>query len=247
MMGYKILTAADKDYFGFASAMIKSATINFLDSSIYIELVNMDDKAKKTIESIGPQCEAEIVSIDFKNPNQKKCYCTNRRVDLFDKFRTEGNTDILIWIDADSLIRSSCDELKNIISSYDVSAVVRPPPTSSLRGGIIAVNNTEGADIFIKEYVRKMKKLNRWYDARDTEKIQSDPFTWEVWMSNQNCLDVLCRRDKDMRKNMSFCALSNDYCDVHLKDDGIIWAAKNRLKTSPIYLEELKKYEVIDG
>lgn len=241
-MGYKLITAFDKDYFKFGKIMIKSATINFPECSIYAELVNMDDYAKDIIDNIAPQCESEITSIDFKNANQKKCYCTNRRVELFDKLRKRCD-DVLIWLDADSIIRRPCIELMNIISSHDVSAVVRPPPVASLRGGIIAINNTEQGNNFIKEYVEIMKPLNRWDKAKDTAKIQHDPFTWEVWMANQNVLDRMCRKRKNL--DLNFAALDNLYCDVHLKDEGFIWAAKNRLKTSPIYLEELNKYEVL--
>lgn len=238
-MGYKIISVCDKNYFGFLEILVKSAVINFPEASIYVELVNMDEKAKSIIEKISPKCEAEIMSVDFKNPNQLKCYCTNRRVDLFAKLRS-GCDDILIWIDADSIIRRSCSELMEIISVHDVSAVIRPPPVASLRGGIIAINNTEEGNKFIKEYVEIMKPLNQWNKARDTVKIQSDPFTWECWMANQNCLDTLCRKKK--KPELHFAPLDNLYCDVHLKDEGYIWAAKNRLKTSPIYLEELKKY-----
>ena len=239
-MGYKIISACDKNYFDFLKVLVKSAVINFPEASIYVELVNMNEKNKTIIENIGPKCEAEIVSIDFKNTNQLKCYCTNRRVDLFNKLRAVSD-DILIWIDADSIIRRSCLELMGIISTHDVSAVVRPPPVASLRGGIIAINNTDEGNKFIKKYVKIMKPLNKWNKAKDTKKIQSDPFTWECWMSNQNCLDALCRKKKDPKLN--FAVLDNLYCDVHLKDEGYIWAAKNRLKTSPIYLGELKKYD----
>lgn len=236
-MGYKIISACDKNYFGFLEVLVKSAVINFPEASIYVELVNMDEKNKTIVENIGPKCEAEIVSIDFKNTNQLKCYCTNRRVDLFNKLRAVSD-DILIWIDADSIIRRSCDELMAITKIHDVAAVVRPRGT--LRGGIIAVNNTEMGNEFIRKYVNIMKPLNQWNKAKDTKKIQSDPFTWEVWMSNQNCLDRLCRKWR--KADLRFAGLDNLYCDVHLKDEGIIWAAKNRLKTSPVYLEELKKY-----
>jgi lipopolysaccharide biosynthesis glycosyltransferase len=236
-MGYKILSACDKTYFKFLKVMVKSAMVNFPASTVYVELVNMDKKFKTIIENIDSKCKAEITSVDFKNPNQRKCYCTNRRVELFNKMRKKCD-DVLIWIDADSIIRRSCNELMKITKTHDVSAVVRPKGT--LRGGIIAINNTDMGNKFIKKYVKIMKPLNQWNKAKDTKKIQSDPFTWEVWMSNQNCLDYLCRKWR--KTDLRFAALDNLYCDVHLKDEGIIWAAKNRLKTSPIYLEELKKY-----
>lgn len=238
-MGYKIISACDKNYFGFLEILVKSAKRNFSDASIYVELVNMDEQAKGIIERISPKCEAEVTTIDFKNPNQLKCYCTNRRVDLFNELRSKCD-DILIWIDADSIIRRSCSELMEIISAHDVSAVIRPPPVASLRAGIIAINNTEEGNRFIKKYVEIMKPLNQWNKAKDTKRIQSDPFTWECWMANQNCLDVLCRRNK--RPELRFAALDNLYCDVHFKKEGYIWAAKNLLKTSPAYHEELKKY-----
>jgi len=236
-MKYKILSVCDKTYFKFLKVMVKSAVINFPESTVHVELVNMDKEAKKIIENISSKCKAEVTPVKFKNINQRKCYCTNRRVDLFDKMRKQCD-DTLIWIDADSIIRKPCDKLIKITRKCDVAAVVRPQGT--LRGGVIIINNTKMGNEFIKEYVRRMKVLNKWNKAKDTKNIQKDPFTWEVWMSNQNCLDKLCRKWR--KKDLHFIALSNRYCDVHLKSDGVIWAAKNKLKTSPIYLKELKKY-----
>ena len=244
-MKYKIITVADINYFEFVKAMVKSATVNFPDASIYVELINMDKEHVNAINSISNKCSGHILNVKFENNNQRKCFCTNRRVDLFYKIRNECD-DILVWIDADSLVRKPCDELMDIISKYDVSAVrrpaIKPGGERTLRAGIIALNNTHGGYMFLERYVNIMKKHNQWNNVKDTDDIHKDPFTWKVWMANQNVLDQLIRKDIEMKELISFGDLSNKFCDVHLSDDGVIWAAKNKLKKSNIYIDELEKY-----
>lgn len=241
-MGYKIISSCDETYFEFLKVMVKSAVVNFPDASIYAELINMTEDHVKTMTDIAPQVESHIKEVKFDTVNQRKCFCTNRRTELFNKLRNRCD-DMLIWIDADSIVRKPCDEFKSIIDKHDVSAVVRPAPHSSLRGGIIAINNTKGGNLFLERYVQIMKAENQWQKVGNRPKLESDGFTWRVWMANQSVLDYLCRKDKEMKRLMKFGALSNKFCDVHLSERGVIWAAKNKLKTSPVYLEELKKYK----
>lgn len=241
-MKYKIITATDKAYFNFAKVLVKSATINFPESSMYIELINMDENAKAIIKKICPKCEVELKSVRFKYDAQKKCFCTNRRARLFEKLRNRCD-DILIWVDADSIIRKPCDELKEIASKHDVSIATRFIKNKKrILAGVIAFNNTEKANKLLKRYITIMKKENKWQKVKDIDKLVNDGFTWKVWMSNQMVLNRLCM--VTMKDEISFGELGNKHCDCYLTDDGVIWAAKNTHKKSQIYLKELKKYKV---
>ena len=130
------------------------------------------------------------------------------------------------------------DELKEIASKHDVSAVIKRQGT--LRAGVIAINNTEVGNRFLKRYAAVVKKKNEWKKAKNLERLVDDGPTWEIWMANQYYFNYLCM--KEMKDEINFGDLGDRYCDGCFTDTGVIWAAKNTLKKSPVYLNELKKY-----
>ncbi len=212
----RIVSLADPAYFGLLKGLVASAAVNFPTATMHVVLVNVGAKDCKLIKTLHPNIIVEEEKVDFSKLD-KRCYCARRRAFLFKRIRATTD-DILLWIDADCLIRRNCDNLANELATCDLAAVLRSNGT--MRSGIIAVGSTHAVWPFVKKYEKA---------------LQTD----HSWMADQIHLNKIY---KSMKSELNFKALSDVYCDVWFRKKGIIWAAKSDLKSNPKFQEEMRKY-----
>ena len=218
MRDVTILTVADGAYFSLLKGLVKSADVNFSRASLIVELVNVEEKHLDEIKSLHSDILVRILNKNFNSEHEKKCFCTNRRASLFREFR-QKEYGPLMWLDADSIIRSSCNALADHLLSCDLT--MRPKKTkATFAAGTIG--------LVVSPVCVEM--------AGRYEHLTNGVATW---MSNQLNLNKLYRQYK---KRINFKPLPNIYCDVLLSDEGIIWAAKSRKKSAKRYRRELAKW-----
>tara|TARA_A100001515_G_C4561258_1_gene206693 strand:- start:516 stop:1250 length:735 start_codon:yes stop_codon:yes gene_type:complete len=233
-----IVSCCTEDYFDMLYAMVKSGLQNIKSPNFYIELINITEDKCLKLEKLSPNIEILKSNIKFKNDTQKKCYSTNSRAKLLYEKR-KSPQDILTWVDADSLILKDISEMLSelIKNNYDLGIVLRPNASKSAgaRGGFYCVchKNPNGLK-FLENYYKKVSRLNLWQSIKSNDLKKH----WKIWMANQDVLNKYFYNPKELKIKK----ISNLFCDVRLKEESFIWAAKNKLKTSEKYLTELKKY-----
>lgn len=218
MSSIKIISLADEDYFEYLCCCVASASLNFSEASFFVVLVNPKENYKERLKSIHNNIEIVIEKKDFSSHQEKKCYCASRRAFLFYDLRSKTD-DILLWIDADSIIRSSCKDLIEHLNSCDITMRPKDNP-GKFASGVIGVNNSNICYDFVEEYYKRVSKDNSW-------------------MSDQNNLNETYSFFKD---KINYQPLENKYCDVWLSEDGVIWEAKSKKKKDKKYLKEMRKY-----
>jgi len=217
MKNITLISLADGEYYKYLKVLVASAVKNFPQASLYIVLVNMEEKYRDEIKSFGENIRVNIEKVSFTGEHEKRCYCASRRAFLFKKLRKEID-DILLWVDADSIIRKSCNELIVHLNSCELT--MRSKSKGKFASGVIGVGSSDICNEFIEEYYKEVSKHNDW-------------------MNDQRSLCDVYYKFQDRIK---FSFLPRPYCEVSLTDDAYIWAAKARRKNSSKYKREMAKY-----
>lgn len=218
MKDITLISLSDESYYPYLKVLVKSAVKNFPQANLFVVLVNMDEKYKKEIEGLSPGIRVEMEKVSFPGEHEKRCYCASRRAFLFKKLREETD-DILLWVDADSIIRKSCDGLIQHLNSCELT--MRSKSKGRFASGVIGVDSSDICNEFIEEYYNEVSK-------------HSD------WMNDQKSLHTVYLKFQDRIK---FRYLERTYCEVSLTEDAVIWAAKSHRKNSKKYISEMRKYD----
>ena len=254
MNDIRIVTIADSKYFHYLKAMVNSIAKNLPGVKIHAFLVNMSDDNGKMLQMIHPDLEYTIELVKFKFNLQRKCYCTNRRAYLIHKLREETD-DILVWMDADSLVVKKSPEFLDFARKCDVS--FRPKNESDLtasakrkkskpRGfmaGIIIIGNSKNGEEFVNMYDQLLPQSS-YLKARlnYSGHVSGLPkMLMKIWMSNQDLLDKL---HKDLKDKMNFVPLPQKYLDCSFEEDTVIWSIKASTRKDKKFNKQFKKYRI---
>lgn len=217
MSSITLISLADSAYYKYLKVLVKSAIKNFPQAKLYMVLVNMEDGYADEIKSLGDNIRVEIERVDFSGEHEKRCYCAGRRAFLFKKLREETD-DILLWVDADSIIRKSCDDLIFHLNSCELT--MRSKSKGKFASGVIGIDSTDICNKFIEEYYLEVGRHNDW-------------------MNDQRSLHQVYLKFKD---DIKFKYLPRLYCEVSLTEKAVIWTAKSHRKDSKKYKREMAKY-----
>jgi len=212
-----LISLADSAYYKYLKVLVKSAIINFPQAKLHIVLVNMGEEHRVAIKSLGENIRVDIETVSFPGEHEKRCYCASRRAFLFKKLREETD-DVLLWIDADSIIRKPCDDLISHLNSCELT--MRSKSKGRFASGVIGVDSTDVCNMFIEEYYAEVSRHNDW-------------------MNDQRSLHQVYLRFKDKIK---FNYLPRTYCEVSLTEEAVIWTAKSHRKDGKKYRAEMAKY-----
>lgn len=252
MSNIRIVTLADLSYFEYLKSLVNSIHINLPDVKIHAYLINLQDVHGDILKSIHPNLEYTIENVKFKFDLQKRCYCTNRRGKILKDLRDSTN-DILIWLDADSLIVKECRDLIEFAETCDLS--IRPKNKSDLTkvaikqrrlphgfmAGVIIVGNSEKSKLFTDMYDKNIsqtsyKKVNINYDGPISKLPKNIK---NIWMCNQ---DILVKIHKSIRGKLLFKALPQRYLDCSFRDDTAIWSVKASNRGNKKFARMLSKF-----
>lgn len=218
MKEIKIISLADSSYFEYLLCFVRSASKYFPSALFHAVLVNPLEGQVEQLKDSHDRIDVVVEEVKFKTKQAKKCYCASRRAYLFHKLREEFD-GILLWVDADSIIRGSCDDLIQHLDSCELTMRPKSDREGCFASGVIGIGNSQICKDFIKEYYRRVLKD-------------------KTWMSDQNNLNITYGLFKNM---INFKPLDDKYCDVWLSDDGIIWEAKSDKKRGERYIQEMEK------
>jgi len=250
----RIISIADRKYYKYLRTMVNSVNINLPGVKVHAYLVNMSDKEGERLQEIHPNLEYTIEEVKFKFELQKKCYCTNRRSYILHKLREETD-DILVWLDADSLVVKPCPEFLDFVRECDIS--YRPKNKSDLTAGhlrrklkpqgymagVIIVGTSAKALEFTKEYDRLLSRTS-YTKARLNHNgpiHQLPKMLKKIWMSNQDLLSTLRKKFKN---DINFVPLPQKYLDCSFSPDTAIWSVKHSNRKDKKFDEIFQKYKI---
>lgn len=221
-----IISVADPVYFNYLHCLVKSAEKYCPWAKFHAYLINPEKEFEGLLKSSHSDIEVTVENKEFRDDHSKRCYCANKRAYLMNFMSSQDRPSI--WIDADSIIRAPCEELKDICLNYDFSAKEKPPKSKSkFASGVICIGTSEAAKKFTKIYKKRLRG--------DDDKNRT-------WCEDQFTLGKVFKEIRSSKYGLKYCPLPPKYCDTSLSEEGIIWAAKSNLKESQKYQEEIKKY-----
>jgi hypothetical protein len=255
MSDIRIVTLADFKYFKYVKALVNSIKQNLAGVKVHVYLINLTKEYGKILQSIYPNLEYTIEDVKFQCDLQKKCYCTNRRSKILNDLR-KSTKDILVWLDADSLVVREIPEFIDFVQDCDLS--VRFKNDSDLnnnlkkknkkkpRGfmaGLIVVGTSEESKIFIEMYDEMLsqnsyKKIKINY----TCPVARLPLpTKVIWMANQ---DVLFSVYKKIKDRINFKPLPQKYLDCSFSEKTAIWSVKASNRSDKKFDKIFQKYKI---
>jgi hypothetical protein len=234
----RIISLADASYFKYLRVLVNSARVNFPEAKFHAVLVNLDDHFGQELQRSHPRCEYTIERVKFVNDEQKRCYCTNRRGYLLYHIRKMTN-DILMWLDADSIIRKPCTELMKICHSVDFAAKKKTKHDMNkagskprgFMGGLLIFGNTPIAAEMTARYYETIVQRDQWQRLVN-KKLKDKLFVSKVWMANQ---DLLTNLVENYEYKIRFSPLAQEFLDCKLFDSSVIWSLKRSTRKKPEY------------
>jgi hypothetical protein len=234
---YTIISLASKEYYGWLTTMATSVRHFFPQASMHVVLVNMGEKDGEKLSRIHPKLTYEIETVEFESGKERKCYCTNRRTFLYKKYR-DRFPGFLMWLDADSIVRKSCDPLYEHLCSkkndFDVAlfrkgfyGTVRRKGEPIILAGVTVINDTEMARTFINKYDELVDQMSyKMQKMRD-----------RIWWLNQ---DMLRKRLVSMKLGVRYEYLWKPYYDTE-NSDPIIWTPTLEDKQTEEFAKEIER------
>ena len=217
-MSIRIVTLADKSYFNYAKALAFTAKQYCPEFIFHIVLVNMSGEYAEILQKINNKSVIQFETHQFSSKNEKCCYCANRRGEILYQLRNKTK-DVLVWIDADSLIRRPLSKLLKHAKKFDVSMSISRK--GHLMSGLIVVNPTEGGFIFARAYANYLRPRNIW--------IQ--------WFSAQSILLEF----KRTLKKVTYGKLAPTFLDMEFSKSGVIWTLIKSTRNNRRFNKTLKK------
>lgn len=249
----RLVSLADRKYFEYLSVLANSARINFPEAKMHVYLVGMNEKQGEYLRKINKNIIYTIENVSFSSEMQKRCYCTNRRGVILNDLRSKTD-DVLVWLDADSIIRKSCSELISISNNCDVAIRFKNKLDFSPKrrkkakpvgfmAGLIVVGNSEAAKNFASEYNSMMNpdlwtKII-WSDNQIKASTEIDRQSRKIWMANQ---DILYQTYLKVKDNIKFVDLPNTLLDCSFNPNSVIWSVKASTRKDKNFNSEYKRF-----
>lgn len=221
-------TVASQKYVDYAKALVSSAFVHQPDAKFFVELINVTKQERKDFVRRNPQCE---VILDTMKPGmEERVYCSNQKGPLLSRIRESGNTDMLMWIDADSIIRKPVD---SILEYAQKDMCIRIKPTKKIMeglnvnecySGVFTFGNTPGGN----EHLKMLRQL-----TSNEKKV--------YWASDQDYLSYVFAVCQSQNRNTHF--LPDTFLDFKMKSDSLLWTLKCTPKTiNARFHREHRKY-----
>ena len=220
-----ILAISDSLYLERIKALLCSVRKNYSQARFYLHLVNVDLEQANSLKEIYPQIQFKIESQTFASEAEKRAYCANIRVKIIKELLASTDISLLLYLDADSIVRQDLSELVNLISNHDLVILDRTYQ-SDLRlkffTGVIGINNTIASRKFIK----------KWWEL-----IQPNLYQW---YSDQL---YFSQTYEYLKSEINLANLPPQFADWEFWSNSPIWTAKGlRKEDNQIYLLEENYY-----
>ena len=220
-----ILAVSDFSYLGRIKALLCSVRRNYSQARFYLHLVNVDLEEANYLKDIYPQIQFKIDYQTFATEAEKRAYCANIRVKIIKELLASTEISLLLYLDADSIVRQNLSELVTLISNHDLVILDRTYQ-SDLRlqffTGVIGINNIVGSRKF----------LEKWWEL-----IQPNLYQW---YSDQL---YFSQTYEYLKSEINLANLPPQFADWEFWSNSPIWTAKGlRKEDNQIYLLEENYY-----
>jgi alpha-N-acetylglucosamine transferase len=219
-----ILIVSDKDYIYNAKILINSIR-KLHNIKIHLHLINYKELINhENIEysysniELDNQTKLKWNNIEY---TPKMAYCANIRVKLVNDLLKHN--DNILYLDADSIVLNSLDNLFRLITENDLCANYCNKKKFykngfRIRTGVLGIKNTDIMKEFMTDYSENINLFE--------------------WFSDQDNLQNTFIKFKNKIK---FYNLGIEYIDWYFNDNSIIWTGKGNLKYKNIkYLNKEK-------
>lgn len=202
-----IATIASNGYYAqFAKALAISAKQNFPDCRFAIEMFNSDSKTCDDFYKIQPGCYIRLQTCE---KTKEREICSNHKGEFLKHLRKKGNTDVLLWIDADSLIMKPCNDM-SVFMNNDIC--VRFKETKTNFNGVLALDVFAGVFSFGNSSLAV--GMLKTYCEYVSENIS--------WGSDQLNLARICAEFSEAKIG----SLSDSFLDNNVGSSSYIWSLK---------------------
>lgn len=166
-----ILSVSDPEYLRHLKVLIASVAQNFPLVKFYLHLINVEQSVTQEFLNIYPHINFYWHHQQFVNQEDKQAYCANIRASLIEELLQTKEVSLLLYLDADSIVRKDLSELVNLIDTGDLVILERTNAAQArLRfpTGVIGINNSPTARQFIALWRKLLNDyLYEWYGDQD--------------------------------------------------------------------------------
>lgn len=219
-----LLAIGDGEYLDHLRILAASIHRNFRECRIHFHLINIESSKAAELRQIHSESSFSFENTAFNTEKEKRAYCANVRPRIILNL-LKAETDLVLYLDADSIVRKSLCDLVSKIRRHDI-AILHRAQTGDERirfaTGVVGIKNTKNSLSFVCEWAELVEK------------------NIYVWYSDQLCFS----HTYDALKNkIDLVNLPAQFIDWSFSFATPIWTGKGQRKYSEkFYLLEQQYY-----
>ena len=161
-----VLIVADREYLPRLKTL--AASIRLVERSLRLHffLINTDPIEVGMLRDQFSDADIEVESRSFSSEDEKRAICANCRAQVLLRL-LEGGAERVLYLDADSIVRSPLQALLERLDDFDLllhHRRHRPGEHEQFAAGVIALRNTEGTRRFVADWAeRVLPREAEWY------------------------------------------------------------------------------------
>jgi hypothetical protein len=210
-----ILAVSDAAYLKHLVPLAASLNVHFPEARLHAHLINTPSWVAKIVWKFHRNMDCTFERRKFKTESQRKAYCANIRVAVLNNLLKSG-VGVLIYMDADSIVRKGLSEFVQLIRDHDI--IIRQRFNTGERTrfatGIIGINNSSRTHNF----------LVRWSEKVDQQKYQ--------WFGDQISF---AKTYDELSGPFRLYRLPMQFIDWELLSGSSIWSGKAEKKKERLY------------
>ncbi len=209
-----IVSIASENFLPYLRALVVSARINYPSARVVVELINCPDSEVDAFKRNHHNITVMTKKTD-KTGEDRRVFCMNRKAYAMLDIRHAGDTNTLLWIDADSYIRLPCQSIENVIN-HDLTLRLKSTSTifndvkmQECYSGVFAFGNTKRGNKMLRQYAESMTRGKAYWAA------DQDNVAYVYAINSQADLGILPK----------------EYLDFKVGKASYIWTVKAEPKT----------------
>ena len=206
-----VVSVSDPEYLRHVRALAYSLKRNFPSAQLYLHLINTEPEQQRDLAIAFPKVEMGVETRSFDSLEEKRVYCAGSRARVMSNL-LEWGKPLLLYLDADTIVRGNLARLIALIRSHDLVALKRRNKKDEhLRyaTGVVGIRASQSSKVF----------LRKWADL-----IDRDPWFWfheQLYFS---------KALEQMDGRIDFHSLPKRFIDWHYRLFSPIWVGKGSRK-----------------
>ena len=216
-----IFSVSNSRYLKHLKVLLSSVTQNFPESTLYFHLININKDEIAELININQNINYYLENIEFNSGQEEKAYCANIRAKTIYKLLLNKEIDLLLYLDADSIVRKDLSDLVSLIRLHEITILHRflsKDEHLKFATGVIGIKKTNNSLAFIKH----------WSDLVDNNIYE--------WFTDQLSFS---KTYNALASEINLCNIPKKFIDWEFSLTTSIWVGKGPRK----YEKELYKLE----